>query len=106
MADDSKGKEVLLQPEAKKSKPNRMASRGTTPSVVPGEGTSKKPGKVLGTGASVMASPSVTEKILSKVILPTNKEKVDKLSLDQVVTKFFHIVGRVSIHFHPWILLL
>ncbi|GFZ00366.1 ankyrin repeat-containing 2B [Actinidia rufa] len=34
------------------------------------------------------------EKILAGVILPADKEKVDKLSFDQVVTKFFHIVGQ------------
>ena len=46
-----------------------------------------------------MASASVAEKMLIGVILPTDKEKVDKLSLDQVVTKFLHILGQVFFSF-------
>ena len=42
-----------------------------------------------------MASASVVEKILIEVILPADKKKVDKLSLDQVITKFFHIPCQV-----------
>ena len=41
----------------------------------------------------MMASASVVEKIITGVILPVNKEKIDKLSLDQVGTKFLHILG-------------
>ena len=52
----------------------------------------------------MLGSPSVVEKILAGVILPADNEKVDKLSLDQVVTKFFHIIGQVSIHFYPQLL--
>ena len=65
--------------EVKKTKPNKVAS---TWSVALGEGTSTRLGDVVGFGASVIASASVTEKILARVILPAVKKKVDKLSLD------------------------
>ncbi|GFS42899.1 hypothetical protein Acr_00g0082410 [Actinidia rufa] len=34
------------------------------------------------------------EKILAGVILPADKEKVDRLTFDQVVTKFIHAIGQ------------
>ncbi|GFZ19791.1 hypothetical protein Acr_28g0004960 [Actinidia rufa] len=58
------------------------------------EGTSVNPGNALGPGVSMLGSASVAEKILSRVILPADKEKVNKLSLDQVVTTLFHIVDQ------------
>ena len=92
-ADDSKGKETMTLPEAKKMKPNKLASRERPQPVALGEGTSTKPSDVLRPTTSMLGSPSVAKKILTAVILRTNKEKVDKLSLDEIVIKFFHIVG-------------
>ena len=40
------------------------------------------------------------------MIPPFNKEKVDKLTLDQVVMKFFHVVSQVSIQFQSQLLFL
>ncbi|GFZ06968.1 hypothetical protein Acr_18g0011380 [Actinidia rufa] len=91
---ESKAKETIPPPEAKKLKPNKAMSRETVRPAAPGEGPLKKPGEVLGSGASVMANAAVAEKILTGVILPADKERVDKLSLDQVVTKFLHILGQ------------
>ncbi|GFZ21395.1 hypothetical protein Acr_29g0005570 [Actinidia rufa] len=54
-------------------------------------------GEALGPQASVMASAATAEKILAGVILPANKEKVDRLTFDQVVTKFLHVVGQVFV---------
>ena len=51
----------------------------------------------------MMASASVAEKILTGVILITDKGKVDKLFLDQVVAKFLHILSQVFVHFHYWL---
>ena len=48
----------------------------------------------------------MAEKFLVGLILPADKEKVDKFSLDQVVIMFFHIVGQVSIQFYPQLLFL
>ncbi|GFY95628.1 hypothetical protein Acr_10g0010130 [Actinidia rufa] len=59
--------------------------RGPTP--VGGE-----QGKNLGDIKHSLGSATVAEKILSGTVLPTDKEKADKLSLDQMVSKFFHIV--------------
>ncbi|XP_057463363.1 uncharacterized protein LOC130753365 [Actinidia eriantha] len=98
---ESKGKETIPPPEAKKLKPSKAASRETLRLVAPEEGHLKKPDEVLGSGAFVMANAAVAEKIFAWVILPANKERVDKLSLNQVVTKFLHILGQVSVHFYP-----
>ncbi|GFS30250.1 hypothetical protein Acr_00g0010990 [Actinidia rufa] len=62
-----------------------IVSMGIMRPVAPGEGPSKKLGEVLGAAASVMVNATVVEKILIGVILPPNKEKVDKLSLDQAM---------------------
>ncbi|GFY92797.1 hypothetical protein Acr_08g0011930 [Actinidia rufa] len=99
VADNSKGKEASPPSEAKKAKPSKAASRGVMPPITPrGKSSkrpsSKKPSEVLGKVTSVYASPSVAEKIFSGVILPVDREKVNKLSLDQVVTKFFHVLDQ------------
>ncbi|GFZ17392.1 hypothetical protein Acr_26g0006620 [Actinidia rufa] len=67
--DGSKGKQVAQLPESKKAK-NQYWS------------------------ASVMASAATVEKILAGVILPADKEKVDRLTFDQVVTKFLYVLGQ------------
>ena len=79
-------------PDAKKAKSNKMAS-GTTRPPAPGESTSTKPSHPLGPEALVMASAFVAEKILVGVMLSADKEKVEKLDLYQVVTKFLHCIG-------------
>ena len=91
----------LMPPsEAKKAKSSKAASRGTMQPVALGEGTLARPDNVLGSEASVLVGASMAEKILVGVILPAEKEKADKPYLDQVVTKFLHILKQVSIHFH------
>ena len=88
-------------PETKKRavKSKKVESMGATPVPILEEGTSVNPGAILGPRGSMLGSPSVVEKILGGVIPPVDKEKVDKLSLDQVMTKFFHIIAMVSIRF-------
>ncbi|GFZ01622.1 hypothetical protein Acr_15g0002310 [Actinidia rufa] len=70
--DGSKGKQVAQSPEPKKAR--------------------------IETGASgAPARPPVAsgaEKIMAGVILPADKEKVDRLTFDQVVTKFLHALGQ------------
>ncbi|GFY91155.1 hypothetical protein Acr_07g0013510 [Actinidia rufa] len=56
------------------------------------EGTSTNPGNAMGPRASMLGSASMAEKNLSGMIIFVDKEKVDKLSPDQVVSKFFYIV--------------
>ncbi|GFS40465.1 hypothetical protein Acr_00g0068720 [Actinidia rufa] len=90
----SRRKKTIPPIEAKKPKPNRVESMGIMCPAAPGEGTLKKPGKVLEVGVSAMASDAMAKKILVGVILPNKKEKVNKLSLDQVATKFFHNLGQ------------
>ena len=80
----SKGKEALPPPTAKKAKSvtsSTPTTKGTRPTMAPGEGTSTNPDNALGPRATMLGSLSVAEKILSGVILPVDKEKVDKLSL-------------------------
>ncbi|PSS36116.1 Glucosamine-1-phosphate N-acetyltransferase like [Actinidia chinensis var. chinensis] len=97
----SKGKETLPPPAAKKAKSSATTStpaiKGARPAMAPWEGNSANPGVTLGPGTSKLGNPSVAEKILAGVILHADKEKVNKLSLDQVVTKFFHIVGQAVV---------
>ena len=69
-------------PKSKKKKSSKLASRDISRPVALGEGTSNKPNYALGPTTSVLGSRSMTEKILAGVILPVDKEKVDKLSLD------------------------
>ena len=54
----------------------------------------------------MLESPFMVEKIMGGVIPLTDKEKVDKLSLDQVVMKFFHIADQVSTQFQSQFLFL
>ncbi|GFY87356.1 hypothetical protein Acr_05g0009950 [Actinidia rufa] len=95
--DGSKGKQVAQPPESKKAKTDTGASEA--PARLPiasGEGSSirRTLGEALGPQASVMASAVTAEKILAGVILPADKEKVDRLTFDQVVTKFIHAIGQ------------
>ncbi|GFZ18566.1 hypothetical protein Acr_27g0003050 [Actinidia rufa] len=84
--DGSKGKQVAQSPEPKKARIDTGASRAPAkPPVASGAGSSahRTLGEALGPQASVMASAATAEKILAGVILPTDKEKVDKLTFDQ-----------------------
>ncbi|GFZ19506.1 hypothetical protein Acr_28g0002110 [Actinidia rufa] len=95
--DGSKGKQVAQPPESKKAKTDTGASGAPArPPNASAEGSSirRTLGKALGPQASVMASAVTAEKILAGVILPADKEKVDKLTFDQVVTKFIHALGQ------------
>ena len=51
---------------------------------IPREGSAAKsvPSEALGPHTSVMTSAATAEKILAGVILPANKEKVEKLTFD------------------------
>ncbi|GFY86418.1 hypothetical protein Acr_05g0000570 [Actinidia rufa] len=64
--------------------------------IVPEEGSSARRilGEALCPQALVMASAAMAEKILAGMILPADKEKVEKLTFDQVVTKFLHVLGQ------------
>ncbi|GFS42832.1 hypothetical protein Acr_00g0081950 [Actinidia rufa] len=95
--DGSKGKGVDIGPEGKK-KASSSSKASAAPTVVPsrpGEGTSVHLGAVPGPTPSILGSPSVAERLLRRVIPPTDKEKVDKLTLDQTATKLFHVIGQV-----------
>ncbi|GFY98187.1 hypothetical protein Acr_12g0007280 [Actinidia rufa] len=95
--DESKGKQVAQSPEPKKARIDTGASRAPAkPPIASGAGSSahRTLGEALGPQASVMASAATAEKILAGVILPADKEKVDKLTFDQVVTKFLHALDQ------------
>ncbi|GFY90905.1 hypothetical protein Acr_07g0011010 [Actinidia rufa] len=105
----SKGKALPL-PAAKKTKSATSNSssmiKGAKLALAPKEGTSINHGTAPRPEASMLGSVTLAEKVLSGVIPPANNEKVNNLSLDQVVTKFFHIIGLVPIHFYPRLLVL
>ncbi|GFY89104.1 hypothetical protein Acr_06g0010440 [Actinidia rufa] len=95
--DGSKGKQVAQSPEPKKARIDIGASGASArPPVISGAGSSARQvlSEALGPQASVMASAATAEKILAGVVLPADKEKVDRLTFDQVVTKFLHVVGQ------------
>ncbi|GFS36407.1 hypothetical protein Acr_00g0045780 [Actinidia rufa] len=94
--DGSKGKQVAPLLEAKKTKTSSGTHVVPARPPIPGEGSTAKsvPGEALGLHALVMASVATAEKILARVILPADKEKVQKLTFDQVVTKFLHVLGQ------------
>ncbi|GFZ00877.1 hypothetical protein Acr_14g0005120 [Actinidia rufa] len=95
--DGSKGKQVAQSPEPKKARIDTGASGASArPPVTSGAGGSARQvlSEALGPQASVMASAATAEKILAGVVLPADKEKVDRLTFDQVVTKFLHVVGQ------------
>ena len=43
----------------------------------------------------MMTSAPVEQQIVSEVILPADKEKVDQFSTDQLIFKAFHTLGQV-----------
>ncbi|GFZ19283.1 hypothetical protein Acr_27g0010220 [Actinidia rufa] len=95
--DGSKGKQVAQPPESKKAKIDTGASEAPARPPIASERSSsvrRTLGEALGPQASVMASAAKAEKILAVVILPADKEKVDRLTFDQVVTKFLHVLGQ------------
>ena len=95
--DNSKGKKAATMLKVKKKviKPSSVASSKVTPTSKPREGTSASLGIVLGPRASILSSPSVVKKILRAVIPPANKEKVEQLTLEQMATRFFHVIFQV-----------
>ncbi|GFY93717.1 hypothetical protein Acr_09g0001630 [Actinidia rufa] len=97
--DGSKGKGVVIGPEGKKkaTSSGKAPTPPATASPRPGEGSSANLGTVLGPTASMLGSPSVAEKLLRGVIPPTDKEKVEKLTLDQTATKLFHVIGQALV---------
>ncbi|GFZ19989.1 hypothetical protein Acr_28g0006940 [Actinidia rufa] len=97
--DGSKGKGVVIGPEGKKKATS--SSKAPTPPAIasprPGEGSSANLGTVLGPTTFMLGSPSVAEKLLRGVIPPADKEKVEKLTLDQTATKLFHVIGQALV---------
>ncbi|GFY98988.1 hypothetical protein Acr_13g0003890 [Actinidia rufa] len=70
------------------------------PTVVPSrprERTSAHLGTVTGPTPSILGSPSVAERLLRGVIPQADKEKVEKLTLDQTATKLFHVIGQALV---------
>ncbi|GFZ04407.1 hypothetical protein Acr_16g0010310 [Actinidia rufa] len=49
----------------------------------------------LGFEAFAINNPDVAEKLLQGVVLPTDKETVDKLDLDMAATQFFHAISQI-----------
>ncbi|GFZ10826.1 hypothetical protein Acr_22g0002240 [Actinidia rufa] len=94
-----KGNEAVPLSETKKkvAKSNDTVSKRANSVLKPREGISVNLGTVLGLQASILGSLSLAEKIIGRVILPSDKEKVDKLTLDQVVTRFFHAIGQQAV---------
>ncbi|GFZ12756.1 aluminum activated malate transporter family protein [Actinidia rufa] len=97
--DGSKGKRVDSGPEGKKkaTSSSKATATPTAASSRPREGTSANLGTVPGPTASILGNPFVVEKLLRGVIPPADKEKVEKLTLDQTATKLFHVIGQTLV---------
>ncbi|GFZ02403.1 hypothetical protein Acr_15g0010110 [Actinidia rufa] len=93
--DDSKGKETMLPPDAKKkaTKPIKTTSMG----VKLREGTSVNPCDVLGLNASMLENPTAAEKLLESMVHPFAPEEFGKLDLDRAIPKLFYRIGHVVI---------
>ncbi|GFZ15755.1 hypothetical protein Acr_25g0001640 [Actinidia rufa] len=94
--DGSKGKGVESGSEGKKKATSLNKASAAPPAAPsrPGEGTSAHLGTVPGPSISILGSPSVAERLLRGVIPQADKEKVEKLTLDQTATKLFHVIGQ------------
>ncbi|GFZ18597.1 hypothetical protein Acr_27g0003360 [Actinidia rufa] len=86
-------------PKAKKkaTSSSKASAAPTSASSRPREGTSANLGTILGPTPSILGSPSVVERLLRGVIPPADKEKVEKLTLDQTATKLFHVIGQALV---------
>ncbi|GFZ09794.1 hypothetical protein Acr_21g0003930 [Actinidia rufa] len=87
--DNSKGKEHAPAPEAKKkvAKQGDVACSRATSLPKPRKDTLTNLSTALGPMTSIMGSPSMAEKILRGAISLADKEKVEKLTLDQTATR-------------------
>ncbi|GFS43542.1 hypothetical protein Acr_00g0085660 [Actinidia rufa] len=107
--DGSKGKGVDSGPEGKK-KATSSSKAPATPTAASsrlGEGNSANLGTVPGPKASqgfylgpqgfYLGQPVCGREVAAGVIPPTDKEKVEKLTLDQTVTKLFHVIGQALV---------
>ena len=63
-----------------------------------GESTSTNPVVTLGPKVTMLRSSATAEKILEAVIPSFDMEEVDKLELDRMVSKLFHIIGQVTLN--------
>ncbi|GFY88797.1 hypothetical protein Acr_06g0007370 [Actinidia rufa] len=96
--DGSKGKGVNIGPEGKK-KASSSSKTSAAPTVVPsrpGEGTSAHLGTVRAPRLLSWAA-RLLQKVCWGVIPPADKEKVEKLTLDQTATKLFHVIGQALV---------
>ncbi|GFZ18347.1 hypothetical protein Acr_27g0000860 [Actinidia rufa] len=82
-----------LMPRPVTKPPSKEANKVTSAAAVE-EGTSANPVATLGPKVTMLRSSSTVEKLLKAVIPPFDKEEVDKLELDRVVSKLFHILGQ------------
>ncbi|GFS33728.1 hypothetical protein Acr_00g0030250 [Actinidia rufa] len=78
-----------------KAMSSRMTTKVTPAAAVHGEGTLANPRFVAGLNVSMMENPAAAEKLLEGVIPPVDGEEVEKLDLDRVMSKFFHVVGQM-----------
>ena len=60
-----------------------------------GEGTSANLVAALGPKVTMLKNSVIVEQILEACIPPFDKEEVDKLELDRIVSKLFYIIDQV-----------
>ncbi|GFY91076.1 hypothetical protein Acr_07g0012720 [Actinidia rufa] len=92
---DSKDKEAMLPPPPKRTKSNKGESNAAMHTLTL-RTSSPLLGNNLGFRASMMSSSPMARKVLSGVILPVDKEKVDQFTTDELVTTSFHALGQAA----------
>ncbi|GFS33089.1 hypothetical protein Acr_00g0026310 [Actinidia rufa] len=95
--DDKNKGPIIKDPTKSKAMFGRAATQNMPASVAPKEGTSANPGVVLGLEASAMENPAMAEKLLQEFILPIDKEVVNKLDLDMVITRYLHLFNQTVV---------
>ncbi|PSS04733.1 Na(+)/H(+) antiporter NhaB like [Actinidia chinensis var. chinensis] len=87
---DNKKKRPATKTTAKpKFTPTRAMIRDVPTFAALGEGTSVNLGIILGLESSAIDNPTMAKKLLQGVVLPADKEMVDKLEIDMAITWFF-----------------
>ena len=60
----------------------------------------------MGFNASVLENPGIAEKLLQVLVLPADQEAMERLDLDQAVTRFFHSISQVITYYQINLILL
>ncbi|GFY96879.1 hypothetical protein Acr_11g0011850 [Actinidia rufa] len=88
----------IIKAQAKSKATSSHATTNEVPtSAALGEGTSANLGFVLGLEAFTMENSAVVEKLLQRLILLADKEAMDKMDFDKVITRFLQSLSQAMV---------